>query len=77
MMKFEPSAQITPKALISWSMLSFGLDPLKEFSITFDGCQRGREFSINVMVKATGRIGDTEMGEFEANVNGIAAKPRL
>lgn len=74
---FEPGVQITPAIPVTWSILSFGLDPLKGFSLIFDGWQRGGEVSVDVVAKASVRMGNMEMGEIEVSINGIATKARL
>jgi len=36
----EPGVQQMPKIPVSWSIIGFGLDPMKGFSMIFDGWQR-------------------------------------
>jgi LEA14-like dessication related protein len=70
----EPGVQQTPKVPVSWSIISFGLDPMKGFSMIFDGWQRNGEVSVDVSIKATVKIGEMEMGEIETTIEGIATR---
>ena len=70
----EPGVQQTPKVPVSWSIISFGLDPMKGFSMIFDGWQRNGEVSVDVSAKATVKIGEMEMGEIETTIEGIATR---
>jgi LEA14-like dessication related protein len=73
----EPGVQETPDVPVTWSILSFGLDPMKGFSMIFDGWQRSGEVSVDVATKATVRMGEMELGEIETTINGIATKVRV
>jgi hypothetical protein len=71
---FDPGVQQTPKIPVSWSIIDFGLDPMKGFSMIFDGWQRNGEVSVDVSSKATVKIGKMDMGEIEISVGGIATR---
>jgi hypothetical protein len=70
----EPGVQQTPKIPVSWSIISFGLDPMKGFSMIFDGWQRNGEVSVDVSAKATVKIWKMDMGEIETSIEGIATR---
>ena len=72
--ELEPGVQDTPKIPVTWSMISFGLDPMKGFSMIFDGWQRNGEVSVDVSAKATVKIGKMDMGEIETTIEGIATR---
>ena len=69
---FEPGVQVTPKIPVTWSMLSFGLDPMKGISMIFDGIQRAGEVTVDVTAKVNVKLGEMELGEIESSVKGIA-----
>jgi LEA14-like dessication related protein len=68
----DPGVQETPKIPVTWSILEFGLDPLRGVSMIFDGVQRRGEVSVDVTAKATVKMGETELGEIETSIKGIA-----
>jgi LEA14-like dessication related protein len=73
----EPGVQETPDIPVTWSILSFGLDPMKGFSMLFDGWQRSGEVSVDVTAKATVQMGEMKLGEIETSIHGIATKVRV
>jgi len=70
--KLNPGVQKSPKIPVSWSVLDFGLDPMKAFSMIFDGVQRGGEVSVDVTAKANVKMDQMELGEIESSIQGIA-----
>jgi LEA14-like dessication related protein len=70
----EPGVQSTPKLHVTWSAISFGLDPKKSLNIVFDGWKRKGEISVDVKGKASVKMGNLELGEMETEVTGIATK---
>lgn len=73
----EPGVQDTSHLPVKWSLMGFGLDPMKGFSMIFDGWQRGGEVSVDVKVKASVKMGNLELGEMETQVSGIVTKIRM
>lgn len=74
---FEPGMQVTPKIPVTWSILEFGKDPGKGFSMLFDGWKRSGEVSVDVVAKANVKLGDLELGMVEASIDGIATQLRM
>ena len=71
---FEPGVQKTPLLPVTWSMLSFVLDPMKGINMLFDGWQRSGEVSVDVTAKATVKLGNMELGVIETTIEGLATK---
>lgn len=73
----EPGVHETPKVPVTWSMIGFGLDPIKGISMFFDGIQRRGEVSVDVTAKARVKMGEMELGEIKSSIHGIATSVKM